>query len=94
MKKCFIIILLSAISSIVFAQQQKVAVYVTGEDASLNKVVASKLVAAIARSEDYSVVERSAEFQAALLSEHSYERTGEVEENEIARIGKQYGVSQ
>lgn len=86
------IILLSVLSMTAFAQQ-KVAVYVTGEDASLNKVVASKLVAAIARSEDFSVVERSAEFQAALLSEHGYERSGDVEENEIARIGKQYGVS-
>ena len=94
MKKNFLVILLLILTLSAFAQQKKVAVYVTGEDASLNKVVASKLVAAIARSEDYSVVERSAEFQAALLSEHSYERTGEVEENEIARIGKQYGVSQ
>lgn len=90
----FIIVAFSVLFPLAaFAQQKKVAVYVTGEDASLNKVVASKLVAAIARTDEFSVVERSAEFQAALTSEHLYERAGEVDENEIVRLGKQYGVS-
>lgn len=92
MRKIIFLFILSLFSMTVFAQQKKVAVYVTGEDAGLNKVVGSKLVAAIARTDEFSVVERSAEFQAALTSEHLYERAGEVDENEIARLGKQYGV--
>ena len=51
MKK-LLILLLSALSLTVFAQQKKVAVYVTGTDASINKVVGSKLVSAIARGEN------------------------------------------
>ena len=92
MKKIILLFILSLLSITVFAQQ-KIAVYVTGEDAGVNKVVASKLVGAIARTDEFSVVERSSEFQAALTSEQLYERTGEVDENEIARLGKQYGVS-
>lgn len=93
MRKIILLLILSLFSITIFAQQKKVAVYVTGEDASLNKVVASKLVAAIARTDEFSVVERSSEFQAALTSELLYEHAGEVDENEIARLGKQYGVS-
>lgn len=91
--KFVFVIFLCCLSMTVLAQQKKVAVYVIGEDASLNKVVGSKLVAAIARTDEFSVVERSSEFQAALTSELLYEHAGEVDENEIARLGKQYGVS-
>ena len=91
--KIIFVIFLYCLSMTVFAQQKKVAVYVTGEDSGLNKVVGSKLVAAIARTDEFSVVERSSEFQAALTSELLYEHAGEVDENEIARLGKQYGVS-
>lgn len=91
MKKLFII-LLSALSLTAFAQQKKVAVYVTGADAGINKVLGSKLVSAIARSEEYSAIERTESFLAELSKEQNYQRTGAVDDSELSRLGKQFGV--
>lgn len=91
MKK-LLFILLSALSLTAFAQQKKVAVYVIGDDAGINKVLGSKLVTAIARSEEYSAVERTAAFLSELSKEQNYQRTGAVEDDEISRLGKQFGV--
>jgi len=84
--------LLSALSLAAVAQQKKVAVYVTGEDAGINKVLGSKLVSAIARSEEYSAVERTESFLAELSREQNYQRTGAVDDSELSRLGKQFGV--
>ena len=91
MKK-ILIILLSALSLTAFAQQKKVAVYVTGEDAEINKVLGSKLVTAIARSEEFSAIERTTAFLTELSKEQNYQRTGAVDDDEISRLGKQFGV--
>lgn len=91
MKK-LLFILLSAISLTAFAQQKKVAVYVMGEDEGVNKVLGSKLVSAIARSEEYSAIERTTAFLAELSKEQTYQRTGAVDDDEISRLGKQFGV--
>ena len=91
MKK-LLIILLSALSLSAFAQQKKVAVYVTGEDAGINKVLGSKLVSAIARSNEFSAIERTESFLAELSKEQNYQRTGAVDDNELSRLGKQFGV--
>ena len=87
-----LIILLSALSLTAFAQQKKVAVYVTGDDTGINKVLGSKLVAAIAKSDEYSAVERTESFLAELNKEQNYQRTGSVDDSEYSRIGKQFGV--
>lgn len=87
-----LIISLSVLSLIAFAQQKKVAVYVTGEDAGINKVLGSKLVSAIARSEEYSAIERTESFLAELSKEQEYQRTGAVDDSELSRLGKQFGV--
>ena len=91
MKK-LLILLLSALSLTVFAQQKKVAVYVTGTDASINKVVGSKLVSAIARGENLSAVERTESFLLELNKEQNYQRTGAVDDTELSELGKQFGV--
>lgn len=79
-------------SIIAFAQPKRVAVYVIGEDAGMNKVLGTKLQTAIARSEGYSAVERTAEFLAELSKEQKYQRTGAVDDSDISRLGKQFGV--
>ena len=91
MKK-LLFILLSALSLTAFSQQKKVAVYVMGEDEGVNKVLGSKLVSAIARSEEYSAIERTAAFLAELNKEQNYQRTGAVDDDDISRLGKQFGV--
>jgi len=63
-----------------------------GDDEGINKVLGNKLVTAIARSEEYSAVERTAAFLSELGKEQKYQRTGAVDDDEISRLGKQFGV--
>lgn len=86
-------ILLSALSLTAFAQQKKVAVYVTGEDAGINKVLGDQLVAAFAKSGRYAAIERTTSFLAELNKEQNYQHSGVVDDNQIARLGVQFGVN-
>lgn len=74
--------------------KKKVAVYISGDntDASIKKVFGSKLVGAIARSEGYAAVERTAEFLSALTAESDYQTSGEVRDSQIAHLGQKFGV--
>ena len=91
MKK-LLFILLSTFSLTAFAQQKKVAVYVTGQQTGINKVLGDQLVAAFAKSGKYIAIERTASFLAELGKEQNYQRTGAVDDNELSRLGKQFGV--
>jgi len=90
MKK-LLILLLSALSLTVFAQQKKVAVYVTGDD-PINSIMGDHLVDGIAHDGKYIAVERTASFLNELVKEQSYQRTGAVDDSELSRLGKQFGV--
>lgn len=90
MKK-LLILLLSALSLTAFAQQKKVAVYVTGDD-PVNDIVGSRLVDGIAKSGKYIAIERTASFLSELSKEQNYQTTGAVDDSEISRLGKQFGV--
>jgi len=85
--------MLLATSLTISAQQKKVAVYVTGEDSGVNKVLGDQLVAGFARSGKYIAIERTASFLAELGKEHNYQRSGAVSDNQIAALGVQFGVS-
>ncbi len=87
-----IIILFSALSLMAVAQQKKVAVYVTGQQTGINKVLGDQLVAAFAKGGKYIAIERTASFLAELGKEQNYQRTGAVDDNELSRLGKQFGV--
>lgn len=91
-QKSIMVFLLLIISFTAFAQQQKVAVYVTGQQTDVNKVLGDKLVEAFARSGKYMAIERTASFLAELSKEQNYQRTGAVDDNEVSRLGKQFGV--
>jgi len=72
---------------------KKVAVYVTGgEDEGLGEFVGAYLVDAITHNSGYSAVERTAEFLKALSSEHEHQRSGNVDDEQIAKLGKQFGT--
>jgi|GEM_PF-2295536 len=80
-------------AGVIFGQHQKVAVYVTGgQDAGINKVLGDQLVAAFANSGKYIAIERTSSFLAELGKEQNYQRTGAVDDNELSRLGKQFGV--
>ena len=90
MKK-ILILLLSLFSVAISAQQKKVAVYVTGDD-PINSSMGDHLVDGIAHNGKYIAVERTASFLNELVKEQSYQQTGAVDDNEISRLGKQFGV--
>jgi hypothetical protein len=72
----------------------KVAVYITGDDTTkLNGFAGDYLTDAIVRSGKYTAVERTYDFLKELDSEHEYQRTGSVDDKQIAKLGKQFGVS-
>lgn len=89
--KRLLILLLSVFSLAIFAQQKKVAVYVTGND-PINDIVGSRLVDGIAKSGKYIAIERTASFLSELSKEQNYQSTGAVDDSEISRLGKQFGV--
>lgn len=76
------------------AAKKKVAVYMTGNDVqdSYKKVIGAKLVSAITATNEYAAVERTADFLAALSSEHDFQTSGEVQDSQIARLGQKFGV--
>ena len=97
MKRYFILmaIILGMVAPPVSAQtaKQKVAVYVTGEaESGQKKVIGSKMVSSITRSDSYAAVERTADFLAALTKEQDYQMSGAVSDNQIVRLGQQFGV--
>lgn len=75
------------------ATKQKLAIYVGGNgDNAVKKVVGSKLTAAITSNSNYIAVERTSEFLIQLRDELFYQRTGNVDDKQIADFGKQMGV--
>ncbi len=97
MKRIFfsLVAMLCLFGSVATAQtvKQKVAVYVTGDaDAGYKKVIGSKMVSGITRSDSYIAVERTADFLAELAKEQDYQTSGAVSDNQIVRLGQQFGV--
>ena len=68
--KRLLILLLSVFSLTVYAQQKKVAVYVTGND-PINSIMGDHLVDGIAHDGKYIAVERTASFLNELVKEQS-----------------------
>jgi hypothetical protein len=72
---------------------KKVAVYVTGgEEDGLGEFVGAYLVDAITHNSGYTAVERTADFLKALTSEHEHQRSGSVDDEQLAKLGKQLGT--
>jgi hypothetical protein len=98
MKHLFTLLFTVFSTTIIFAQantgghKEKVAVYVTGRDTTVNKIVGNRLILTIVKQKKYTAVERSAEFLAQLQTEQSYQRSGNVDALQISRVGKQFGV--
>lgn len=91
MKKIFTIVVLAAMALTAYAQQKKVAVYVDGDKGA--KVLASKLTTAILNNcTEYTAVERTAAILAEISKEQAYQHSGAVDDEELSRLGKQFGV--
>ncbi|MDL2305483.1 hypothetical protein LJC72_09130 [Bacteroides sp. OttesenSCG-928-D19] len=95
MKKALFFLLIILHANMVLGQtgSQKVAIYTTGgEEDGLNEFVGAYLVDAITHNSKYTAVERTAEFLKALNQEHEYQRSGMIDDEQIAKLGKQFGT--
>lgn len=74
--------------------KKKVALYVTGEDIdnAKIKVISARLGTAITSSNTFALVETNAEFIAQLEKEVGRQIGGNVRDNQIVKLGQQYGV--
>lgn len=90
MKK-LLILLLSALSLTAVAQRPKMAVYTLGND-TRNELLQDYLISVFSESGKYSVVERTPQFLKALQQEYTFQQSGLVDEEELSKIGKQYGI--
>ena len=83
-------------TNVAFGQisKESLAVYVSGSgDENIKKVIGSKLVSAITKySDDYAAVERTADFLAKLREEQQYQYSGNVDDNQLVKLGKHFGV--
>lgn len=99
MKRIICLLLAIMIASIVFGQTEqkkiskKIAVYVTGSTVDgINDVVTDRLLIAITKDKKYTVVERASDFLAGIRKEQNFQRSGDVDNNQISELGKQFGV--
>jgi opacity protein-like surface antigen len=77
-----------------FAQEKKtVAVYVNGDcDENIKKVISSRVIAQIVRSEEYAVVEHTEDFDNALFKERKIRISGNLDDGEVIKLAKQFGA--
>lgn len=95
MKKVLLLALLTfGVATFVQAQsKERVAVYVLGAiDDSYKKIISSKAVSRISRSNEYAAVERTDAFIDALTREQDYQLSGEVRDDQIAALGRRFGA--
>ena len=73
-----------------------VAVYMAGEEPKgaigSHRILGVELEKAISRSKNYIAVNRTDEILKMLTKEHEYTRSGEVDDAQIKKIGKQFGA--
>ena len=96
MKKiCFLFLAVLCVNVMCGQDKKKVAVYVTATSSvpdETKKIVGSELVAAIAANQSYSAIERTSAFLDELGKEQGYQLSGNVDDSQISRLGKQFGV--
>jgi hypothetical protein len=94
MKRISILLFALLSTTIVFGQEKKtIAVYVTGNcDGDIKKVVSSRVIAKIVRSREYAAVESTLDFDEALRREQNYQYSGNVDDGQVIKLGKQFGA--
>ena len=72
----------------------RIAVYVTGDDihGNMKTALGTRMLASLVNSGRYSGIERSQAFLAEIDREHIKQRSGEVDDNQISSLGRQFGV--
>ena len=74
-------------------QKLKLAVYATGNvDELLKNIAQNSASTELVNGGRYQIIERSTEFLRIVSTEHDYQRSGAVDDGQIADLGKQYGA--
>ncbi len=92
MKRILFIVTLICCATILFAQKQKVAIYVADGDYGLADYISAAMVDAMVHNSNYIALERTEAFQKVMNKEHEYQRTGNIDDAQIAVLGKQFGT--
>lgn len=98
MKRLLYLVFAVCFLQVGFAQAQnqklKLAVYATGNvDNLLKNVAQNNASTELVNSGRYQMIERSSEFLKIVSTEQDYQRSGEVDDGQIAELGKQYGAN-
>ena len=96
MKK-FALLFLFLLCAAALAQEDglpRIAVYVTGDDIhdNMKNALGTRMLASLVNSGRYSGIERSQAFLAEIDREHTKQRSGAVDDNQISSLGRQFGV--
>jgi len=71
----------------------KIAVYVTGDVSNNEKeALGTRMLASLVNSGRYIGIERSNSFLAEIEKEHIKQRSGDIDDNQISALGRQFGV--
>ena len=74
------------------ADVPKVAVYIADQETDELKMLSTLILEAFVNSEKYVTIERSKNILQQLTNEHIAQRSGDVDDSQIKRLGKQAGV--
>jgi len=91
------LILLTAICGLTAAQdRQTIAIYMAGEEPEgargVHSILGGELARIISQSEKYSAVDRTDAIQQQLGREMTFQMSGAVSDDQIKRLGQQFGV--
>jgi uncharacterized protein YggE len=93
MKKITLVLILLFCAAAFAQDLPKIAVYVTGgQDEGTSAALATRLTEALVRSNRYAAIERSDAFMAEVAKEHTAQRSGDIDDNEIRKLGIQSGA--
>ena len=96
MKKVLLFVFAVIFAGTIFGQtteKQKVAVYITDQSQlNIGSFAGHFLVNAIVKRGTYTAIERTADFLNELSKEQSYQRSGAVDDGQISKLGKYFGV--
>jgi hypothetical protein len=71
----------------------RIAVYITGDvPDNEKKALGTRMLTALVNSMRYKGIERSSAFLAEIEKEHVRQRSGDIDDNQISALGKQFGV--
>lgn len=90
-----LLILVMCLPMMVMAQKKKVAVYVAeegGVDNAQKEIIEGVLIDAVLQSGQYEAVERAGDFLKQITKEQGYQHSGNVDNEQISALGKQFGV--